>query len=1511
MSTTESGSTQQMRDPDAEPQAGGEWDVAVIGIALRFPGADDPEAFWRNLREGRDCISFFSDDELRAAGYSDEVLANPSFVKATGKLADVEHFDAAFFGYSPREAETLEPSHRIFLECAWEAMEDAGWDPARIGGAAAVYAGAAGTSYSERHVRGNAQVMAATGEFQLKLNSAADFLATRVAYKLDLRGPAVSVQTGCSTSLVAIHMAAQSLLRGEADVALAGGAAVHVPVVSGYLHSPGSILSPDGHCRAFDARSGGAIGGNGIGVVVLKRMADALRDGDPIRAVIRGSAVNNDGAAKVAFSAPGVEGQAAVIGEALALAGVDAETVGYVETHGTATELGDVIEVTALTRAYRASTDRAGFCALSAVKSNVGHLDTAAGVAGFIKAVLALEHGEIPPVVHFQAPNPRLELDGSPFYVAGELVTWKTDGSPRRAGVSSFGIGGTNAHVVLEEAPAPAPSGPSRPWQLLGVSARSGAAAERAAARLADHLDAQPDETLADVAFTLREGRRAFAHRRIAVVRQSEDAAAVLRGAVPERVAAGVAEGGSRSVAFLFPGLGDHYPNMARGLYEAEPAFRAEVDRCAEVLRPLLGVDLREVLFPGDAPSDAPAAGGFDLRGMMRKADADPAAERLNRTELAQPAVFVIDYALARLWMSWGIVPTAVIGHSLGEYAAATIAGILSLEDALTLVAQRARLIQPLPGGAMLAVSLDPAAVRPHLSGDVAIATVNAPGLSVVAGSDESIAALETRLAAAGIVARRLPTTHAFHTPMLRPAAERLTQLASTVRLRPPQIPMVSNVTGTWITEAEATDPAYWTRHMLGTVRFAEGVGELLKEPGRVLLEVGPGQTLGTFVRQRPGEGEEAPAAVIHSVRYAYDRRPDQAVLLEALGRLWLAGVTPDWAAFRGVERRRRVHLPTYPWEKQRYWVDPPVWSGDESPRADHGRRADPAEWTYVPTWSRRRAASESADTYTVLFVHDGSEASQALATALSGDDRTVTVARFGAAYGSSADGFTVRPAERDDFRALASAVADAGPQLVVYAANDPVAFLLLAGALGHAGISARLVAVTQSAQEVTGAEEVDARAAAILGACRVVPQEHPSLSCRVVDVESGVSAEHVAREVLAEAEEQVVALRGRHRWARDFRAVRARRPAAALGEGGVYVFIGGMDGRSAPLARVVAAVPGARISVIDPRIPNLGELDFFLTMHRADSPQRIAGEAVKALAATDADVRVDRGDGPGGLASAFSRIEERWGHIDGVVFSPLLAAMGELAAVDEARPAAWALEIDDLRSQLSELADALAGRAPAFVLVESSLAGVLGSFGRVRVAMANALTDAFASHAASGGTRWTSVAWDRWTTGPLPEGDDLWIGADDVAPALAAVLALADEPNVLVSTGALDERIRQSASVAAEAPVPTQLYARPDDLGTAYAPPGNELEERIADVWQGLLGVEHVGVHDDFFALGGHSLLATQIIARLKDMFELELPLKVIFEAPTVAKMAVLVEEAILAEIEELSEDEAVELVG
>ncbi|HEX8246533.1 MAG TPA: acyltransferase domain-containing protein, partial [Longimicrobium sp.] len=678
----------------------------------------------------------------------------------------------------------------------------------------------------------------------------------------------------------------------------------------------------------------------------------------------------------------------------------------------------------------------------------------------------------------------------------------------------------------------------------------------------------------------------------------------------------------------------------------------------------------------------------------------------------------------------------------------------------------RAKLIDALPGGAMLAVSAAPDALHPHLPADVAIATVNAPGLCVAAGPEEGIASLEKRLGDAGIVARRLPTTHAFHSPMMKPAAEGLARLAAQVRLRPPQIPMVSNVTGTWLTDQEATDPGYWTRHLLGTVRFAEGVGELLREPGRVLLEVGPGQTLSTFVRQRPGgEEEEAPAAVIPSVRYAYDRRPDQAVLVEALGRLWLAGVAPDWSAFRGDERRRRVRLPTYPWEKQRYWVDPPADSVFATESRGEGKRPDPADWTYVPTWTRTPAASPSADTTRVLLVGGGGVLGQALQNALSGDGRQLVSARFGDAFARTGDGWMLRADARDDFRALADAVKAAPPGVVVHVSNDPVSFLLLTSALAHAGIEARVVAVTRGAQEVSGDEEMEARAAAVLGALRVVQQEHPSLHCRGVDVmgDGDAMARRLADEVLADVDEPVVALRGRHRWARGFRAVRAERPAAEVREGGVYVFVGGIEGRGAALAHALAETPGVRIAVVDPRLPVVGELDFYLRMYAADNPLHGAASALKALVTAGVEVMTDRADPVRELEAGFRRVVERWGRIDGVIHSLAVEEVSGLAAVDEVQPAAWALELERIEARIAGLEAALVAHRPEWVLVESSLAGVLGSVGLVRVAMANALADAAAQRAARTGSVWTSVAWDRWAQGALGEGDVLWMAPHEI----------------------------------------------------------------------------------------------------------------------------------------------------
>jgi amino acid adenylation domain-containing protein len=884
-------------------------EIAVVGMSCRFPGARDTAEYWRNLCEGVESIRFFSDDELLAEGISPEVLRNPSFVPAHGTLDDLFAFDAPFFGVSRREAQALDPQHRVFMECAWSALEDAGVDPARFGGSIGVYGGSGFSPHLAQVMEDEELSSQVPWELVIFSNSK-DFLTTRVSYKLGLHGPSVAVQTACSTSLVAIHLACQSLLNRECDLALAGGATIWPRLASGYLYHEGGINSPDGHVRPFDARSAGMVVGSGAGVVTLKRMVDALRDGDSIHAVVKGSAINNDGAGKIGFTAPSVQGQARVIAEAVALAGIEPCDIGYVETHGTATPLGDPIEVAALKEVFGPSAARHSV-ALGAAKSNVGHLDTAAGVAGFIKAVLAVKHGALPPTLHFQAPNPETGLDDSPFYVNAALRPWDGGGAPRRAGVSSFGIGGTNAHAVLEEAPALPALPPTDAAQLVVLSARNEAALERMRANLAAHLARNPDVPLADVAYTLQEGRAAHGYRWAAAARDVEGAKAAL--AAPPR---GTVKRASEPapVAFLFPGQGTQHPGMARELYAREPVYRAELDRCAAALEPELGMDLRAALFPAE---------GAD----------DEAAALLRETRLTQPALFATEYALAKLWMSRGVSPEAMLGHSIGEYVAACLAGVFTLENALRLVAARGRLMQSLPAGAMLAVPLPEAQVAPLLPAAVSLAAVNSAAHCVVSGETAEIDAVEKLLAGRDVAARRLHTSHAFHSAAMEPILARFGDEVRRARPAAPSLAFLSNVTGDWITAEQATDPGYWVRHLRETVRFADGVARLLEDPRRVLLEVGPGETLGTFARRTGGAADRV---IVRSLPRADGPGPADLAFLDAAGALWAAGVAVDWSALRGGGARRKVALPTYPFDRTIHRARPrPAASPSPAPAAD------------------------------------------------------------------------------------------------------------------------------------------------------------------------------------------------------------------------------------------------------------------------------------------------------------------------------------------------------------------------------------------------------------------------------------------------------------------------------------------------------------------------------------------------------------------------------------------------
>ncbi|WP_045701838.1 type I polyketide synthase [Streptomyces rubellomurinus] len=1348
--------------------------IAVVGMAGRFPGAGDVETLWQNLVEGREGISALTEDELLASGADPRLLGHPDYVRAKGVLADADRFDAAFFGYSPREAELLDPQHRVFLECAWQALESAGCDPQTFRGRIGVFAGSSLNSYLLFNVMASPGTVESAGGYQVQLASDKDFLATRAAYKLGLTGAAITVQSACSTSLTAVHLACQSLLNGECDIALAGGVSVSVPLQNGYLYEPGGILSPDGHCRAFDAEAGGTVAGNGVGVVVLRRLADARERGDLVDAVILGSAVNNDGSHKAGYSAPGVDGQAEVIAEALAVAEVDASDIGYVETHGTGTVLGDPIEIAALTRAFREHTEETGYCAIGSVKSNVGHLDAAAGVTALIKAVLALRHEAIPATLHHRRPNPALALESSPFFVNTELRPWPRQRRPRRAGVSSFGIGGTNAHVVLQEGPPAEPGGPDRPVRLLALSAKSAPALVENARRLADHLERHPQDGLGDTAFTLALRRRAFEHRATVVAEDRAGAVAALRRIAAPTAAA--TAGHRPPVVFLFPGQGAQYVGMARDLYRHEPLYAAELDRCAELFAPHLGEDLRAVLFP---PPGAE-------RG---------AAERLERTAHTQPVLFAVEYALARLWRARGVEPRAMAGHSIGEYVAACLAGVFSLPDAVRLVAARGRLVQSMPAGAMLAVFLPEAETAALLTGGLSVAAVNSTALSVVSGGVEAIEELERRLKAAGTGCRRLHTSHAFHSPSMAAAVAPFVAEVRTATLNPPTIPFCSNVTGTWITDEQAASPEYWGRHLREPVRFGAALDELLADPAAVLLEVGPGHALTTFAREHAAW--DASRTALASLRHPNERRDDRAFLLESLGRLWSAGVAVDWSRLFEGEERRLLRLPGYAFERHRYWIEPDPRPEREEPAAVRAESADAL--CYTPGWRRLPPfAAATAPAPERVWVLLGAELGlgRALAQRLTdGGARVVRVVAGPQAQAHGPDDRALDPLRREHHAELLRSLAADRPTAVHVlhlwslggdggdGSTGPLderrlaearrrgfdSLLALAQGIGDArpdvpDVPVAVDVLCQGVHSVTGEEELRPENALLLGLTTVLPQELADATCRSLDL-SGVDPEYPAERTLDDihslleraVDEPELALRGRHWWVRAFDPVPLEPSApptvqtpARVRDGGVYLITGGLGGVGLALAEHLARTAKGPVLALLSRSELPAEADWARWLETHGEQDATSGRIrrltrLRELGAEPLVLSADVTD-VAQLTRAVEELRTRYGAIHGVVHAAGVPSRGMIAGksrqdVDEvlAAKTLGTLALDHVLGQV------LGGDEPDFVLLCSSLTSLLGGPGQSDYGAANAFLDAYAQAKRQSGAPVTAVAWDTW----------------------------------------------------------------------------------------------------------------------------------------------------------------------
>ncbi|HEX8078656.1 MAG TPA: SDR family NAD(P)-dependent oxidoreductase [Jatrophihabitans sp.] len=1456
-------------------------EIAIIGMSGRFPGADDVHDFWRNISNGVESFTQFTDEDLLLAGEDPKVFNNPDYVRSRPILNDIRGFDASFFGVSPREATLADPQQLIFTECVWEALEASGYGTPEGRGTVGVFAGMNISTY----------LLTRPNAFQLSVEidglmagNDKDALATNVSYRLDLRGPSLTVQTFCSTSLVAVHLACASLRREECDVALAGGVSIRVPDRTGYLYHEGNQASPDGHVRTFDADAHGSMFGDGVAVVALKRLDQAIADHDTVLAVIRGSAINNDGALKFSYQAPSLDGQRRCVTSAIANAGVRPSDISYVEAHGTATEVGDPMEVAALTSAFGATADKQ-YCLLGSVKPNVGHLDRASGVTGLIKVVQSLQHELIPGTLNFQTPNPEIDFDNSPFRVTAQPTAWpRTAERPRVAGLSSLGTGGTNAHAIITESPtSPVRATRSRRWQVLPISARSAAALEQARDRLAQRLEGSSDLDLGDVAYTLQVGRKVFSHRKVLL-------ADTVTGAVtglgdPTRLLGRVDGTAGRKVGLLIAGVGEQYPGMVAQLYADEPEFRAEVDECVAILGLTNPAQLSDVFTDSAQPS-----GAGDLARMLGREGPQAARQPTPDAHLIQPAVFVAEYALARQLMRWGLQPELMLGYSLGEYVAACLSGVLSLPDALSLVAYRAKLIASLPEGAMLAVAADEVRLRAVLGSgfdelDVAIRTGSQ---LVLAGPIEAVDAAAQKLLTAEISCQRLQTSHAFHSRMLAPAAAELVGwIADNITLNAPRIDYLSNVTGQLATEALVTDPEYWAKHMCQTVEFGAGLANLLAAGEFALVEIGPGQTLGALTRGHPDCKQSQWPLILRTLPGAADRGNSLLSLTEAVARLWLTGVPIDWASLHGIGQKGseaaelwqpgRVPLPTYPFEHQDHWLEAEPTTGPTA--AGPNFDADDAvsvlnalpllpdtEWISVPLWRQSTPRPPRAEAARwLVFTDDGvaDAIADTLRKQLESTGAQVVFARPGERFSVSGDGIVLRPGSPQDATAALLHLTESqlAPQHVVHLwtaqdgeAGGPDAtartlerglhtLVAFARAAGDIGLEPWLLDVVSiGSHRVLPGDEVLPERATVLGPCRLIPVEYPKVQTRLIDIDLATATSSpvaLLAELRAEPADQVVALRGGRRWVPEYEvldAASATDPAAAVRvrQGGSYLVTGGLGGIGLAMAERLAADYQARLVLLGRTpVPPQEQWSAILASPNTAAEVRRRLEGLQRLHSYGVEVITVAGD-VSNLADVKGAVDaavQRFGRLDGVLHCAGVPAAGLMqfkTASDIAKVLA-----PKVAGSLA-IAEAVRGLSLDFIALFSSTTSVTGGgAGQVDYCAANAYLDAFAQSEPIPGCLvsaidWGEWTWNGWTTG-LENYDEgsiqffqdyrarFGVSFDDGWQTLQRVLA-AGQTHVVISTQDFPTLVKMSRRSSIASHSATVKKAR-DALGRSPRP--------------------------------------------------------------------------------------------
>lgn len=1350
--------------------------IAIIGMAGRFPGADSVAAFWRNLCQGVEALHVYSREEINASiadwdppsrPYVAQGMRSPTWVPKGFRLADADKFDAGFFGYSPAEAELLDPQQRLFLECAWSALEDAGYIPDQCPGTVGVFGGATLSRYFINNVYANRDIAFSARDLTAGIGNEPDYITNRVAYKLDLKGPAISVQTACSTSLVAVHLACQSLYAGEASMCLAGGVLLNFPG-GGYAYQEGSMMSPDGHIRAFDEKAQGTVfSEGGVGIVALKRYADALAGGDHIYAVILGSAVSNDGVVKAGYTAPGMRGQTQVINEALTVADISPQAIGYLEAHGTGTPLGDPIEISALTQSYGEQAERHGWCALGSLKPNVGHLASVAGVAGLIKAALVVKEGVIPPQINFQSPNPRINFSTSPFHVRSTLSRWEDNGNPRIAAVSSFGIGGTNAHVVVHQPPVVTTTREPERLRLFPLSGRTPQALAAQAVNLADYLESNPSVALRDVTHTLRVGRKPFEHRYCIATHSPE----VLLEQLREFSRTGI--GSERALeqtpqrVWMFSGQGAQYVGMGRGLLDALPVFKEVFFECCDRLQPELNMDLRTLVWP-------------------EAGDTETAAEALRQTCFAQPALFSFEYALAQQLLEMGLAPQAMIGHSLGEYVAACLAGVFDLNTALRLVAVRGRLMQSIPRGSMLAVAMEPAALHNELDDEVCLAAANAPNASVLSGPTHRIADVQQRMEVQGISCRSLATSHAFHSAMMQPIVDDFAAVVRRASPRVPKKPFISNVTGTWITDEQACDPRYWARHLRGTVAFAAGIDTLLGAGYTHFVEVGPGNTLVNFSR-RVIAAHRSDSVALELVRHIKENRADAPFFVAALGRLWATGGA-DLTKVVPEPEARRISLPSYPFARERFWINPPE-TGENSSSTEFGKRPEIGEWFYAPSWRRLAPLAVNLRDWsgkTVLLLATSHPVFALLREALSAAAANVVVI---AATGEPVPdaNMVLEPADPAGYLSVVSELPSDKPVAAVVHGWDFTAsttltsanagehtdraffsLLHLLQALVEAPLdeTVALLSLTTEVADVTDSETINAAKATLLGVHLCLGYEYPNINSRNVDflpaVLQSVAPAQLAQDILSELQhladetqhlltpsDKNLARRGRFRWAADYvETPQPERvaPWQSLRADAAYLITGGLGGLGLEFADYLVSHGARKIALMGrSALPPHEQWSQYVATavpgdRRAEQLRKLLALTVKGaeLRSLSCDI-----SDAAAVKRALLELQAQWGALAGVLHCAGVAGSGVIQL--KTPEAARAVLRPKLLGTLA-LAEALEETPLDFFVVFSSLFAVIGGIGQVDYSAANNFLDAFArEYRERRGKPMLSLNWGGW----------------------------------------------------------------------------------------------------------------------------------------------------------------------